>query len=1024
MQMLRYWTLLLGFGLVMAACGDDASTDDGSGSGSDGGLPDGSVAARCSSDAECDNDQFCDGEEVCVEGACLPGVPVRCADEIECTIDRCSESLRECESLPPDLDGDGHPDATCEDASGEPFGDDCDDTDPLRFPGNIETCDDQDDDCNPDTLGEKDTDGDGFRDITCCNGSNCGEDCDDLKPTVNPNATEACDNFDNDCNGVVDEGVSVDVHPDVDRDGHGAAGGAVKRCPGTVGFALEANDCDDNDPEVFEGQFEICDDKDNNCDGNADEIHQDAPWFLDLDEDTFGDPASTPIFSCERVAGRVLSHNDCRDDNAAIHPAAAEACDGADNDCNGKKDFNLGVNDFEDDDGDDLADDGCGAGAPDCNDLNASTGAGLDEICDLADNDCDDKVDEQTAETVWYLDMDGDGWGVDRGTALARCEPIPGRSANLGDCRDDLNAIHPDADETCNGSDEDCDGDTDEGTDHLCSLSNAIAGCNFGACDVLACFAGHANEDDLDANGCEADAPLEKLPDLPGDSCTIDADCSQWDQDYCNGRELCIAGLCYYGSAVVCSGNNVLQGDYVITNSFHITQLASIEVITGNLVIDDTSALSTLAGLSNLKTIGGNLIVNNTHNMSSLAGLSGLTTVGGAIEITGNLDLTSPSLPALVTAGSLLIDGNAGLLDIAGFGSLATVYGALQITENANLTAISGFPALRSTGKLWIERNYVLATQAGFGALEDVLTDLIVGWNAHTAIAFPKLERVKGYLTLNGVNAETSSSPNLSTTSVSFPVLDYVGKDLALRQLWNLASLDLGKLRQVGAHLSLHVLESLTSLSLPELVMTGGMDILNNGTLASLSMPKLTDVSTDNVDIATGVADGNFWIGGNGLTTLSLPELQTIDGSMTIAPDYYATDPLTSLSAPKLLTVGGGVYIHDLDALTSISLNALTTVSGYFQVYYCYVLTTLEAKSLATIGGGLYIYYNLVLPTIADLGLRDQSAVLQLDVLGPSAEFSYNALLCQTEVDDFNMALTTNGFTGSFYTYSNTGVCQ
>jgi hypothetical protein len=61
-----------------------------------------------------------------------------------------------------DNDGDGASDMAC-------GGDDCDDNDPNRFPGNVEVCDaaNHDEDCDPNTIGSLDADGDGFIDYGC-----------------------------------------------------------------------------------------------------------------------------------------------------------------------------------------------------------------------------------------------------------------------------------------------------------------------------------------------------------------------------------------------------------------------------------------------------------------------------------------------------------------------------------------------------------------------------------------------------------------------------------------------------------------------------------------------------------------------------------------------------------------------------------------------------------------------------------------------------------------------------------------
>lgn len=169
----------------------------------------------------------------------------------------CNEALSRCEVpclVPRDADGDGSISTEC-------GGDDCDDNDPNRFPGNSEVCDveNKDEDCDPTTFGERDADRDGYFDATCCNrqpnGSLlCGTDCNDANPAQHPGLVEICDLLDNDCNGLADDGATVALYADEDRDGHGA-GPPVQGCSGAPGYSTLGNDCDDTSAAIKPGAF-------------------------------------------------------------------------------------------------------------------------------------------------------------------------------------------------------------------------------------------------------------------------------------------------------------------------------------------------------------------------------------------------------------------------------------------------------------------------------------------------------------------------------------------------------------------------------------------------------------------------------------------------------------------------------------------------------------------------------------------------------------------------------------------------
>jgi hypothetical protein len=162
------------------------------------------------------------------------------------------------------------------------------------------------------------------------------EDCNDSDATISPSALELCDGIDNDCNGEIDEGVTGEWFQDLDGDGFGNPDVVEDACSSPEGYVAFGSDCDDTEAEAWPGNTEICDEVDNDCNGEVDEDLA-LTWYIDADNDGYGLEDET-VEACAMPEGTSDVSGDCNDDEAAVSPNATEVCDGLDNDCDGEID--------------------------------------------------------------------------------------------------------------------------------------------------------------------------------------------------------------------------------------------------------------------------------------------------------------------------------------------------------------------------------------------------------------------------------------------------------------------------------------------------------------------------------------------------------------------------------------------------------------------------------------------------------------------------------------------------------------
>jgi len=476
----------------------DGDCDDG-----DGAVHPGAAEVCNGIDDDCDSvvpadeaDDDLDGFMIC-EGDCEEGDAAIHPGAAEA-----------CNGIDDDCDGSLDPDEADDDVDGFMICEgDCEDGDANIHPGAAEACNGIDDDCDAVVpADEADDDGDGLR---ICEG-----DCDDLAADVHPGAAEVCNGIDDDCDGAADAGACSSLEFDGTRHVTVPSSADLDM---TAAITLEAWVEFGSDPHAWgqsrsyimdrSGSYRLWYSSGGEGNSEPDQFFCDLwSWEgVNTDHDAWEanrwyhiacswDGATATIYVDGVVSNSVSLAKTLPSTSADLTLGVGTeassgwvghldevrlwsvartqdqlreaicALDGSEAGLAGGWDFEEGAGQIV---GDAFGLAGDGFLGHDANveaedpDWSAEAAECFAfEWCDGLDNDGDGEVDEEgdlIGAPAWYPDVDGDGWGDDANPVFACDQPVD-HLPDGGDCDDADPAIHPGAEDVCDGIDNNCDG--------------------------------------------------------------------------------------------------------------------------------------------------------------------------------------------------------------------------------------------------------------------------------------------------------------------------------------------------------------------------------------------------------------------------------------------------------------------------------------------------------------------------------------------------------------------------------------
>lgn len=309
---------------------------------------------------------------------------------------------------------------------------------------------------------------------------------------------------------------------------------------------------------------------------------------------------------------------------------------------------------------------------------------------------------------------------------------------------------------------------------------------------------------------------------------------------------------------------------------------------TGNILINNLPQLTDLTGLGALNSVDGDIGVSNAASFTSLAGLQNLTSVGYFFSLNNTKLVNFNGLPNLTFYRGVLLTNNPEVVSLAGLPDLDTLLN-VSFTDNPKLSDIGDLGEVTYIGGLSLSNNPSLADLSGLGSVEEIGELSIGSGGALSLNGLVSLSSIFSRVTINGPIGTNLQGLETVTNFAIFTVNGGTLQNFnGLNPAAKILSLDIG----ANSVTSLSALSTITSIkyfriSGDGLTSLAGLDNVDPEGIAELvitNASNLTDCNVKSVCIYLADPASRATISGNGAGCATRQQIVTSETCLAILP--------------------------------------------------------------------------------------------------------------------------------------------